>query len=84
MECFKWEYNWLNKWFKRFCSRSFSGFRVNKNGSVHSDAQMHMNIENDWIYDLGGLPVPTTKVFSKTPLPVKNMGEVNLVMCGLE
>lgn len=51
---------------------------------VDSGASMHMTNRCDWMYDVTSPPIPTISVASKTPLPVENMGKVNLLINGNE
>ncbi|CAK1591321.1 unnamed protein product [Parnassius mnemosyne] len=51
---------------------------------VDSGASMHMTNRSDWMYDVTSPPIPTITVASRTPLPVENMGKVNLLINGNE
>ncbi|CAK1591320.1 unnamed protein product [Parnassius mnemosyne] len=43
-----------------------------------------MTNRSDWMYDVTSPPIPTITVASRTPLPVENMGKVNLLINGNE
>lgn len=49
---------------------------------VDSGASMHMTNRNDWMYDVRSPAIATITGASKTPLPVKSMGSVNLILKG--
>lgn len=51
---------------------------------VDSGASMHMTNNCQSMYDVTSPPIPSITVASKTPLPVKSMGKVNLLMQGDE